>query len=97
MRRHTVVLSLFLVLAVVLTACGGRSQDTRLRMGLLPILDVLPFHIADQKGYFEEQGIQVELVPVKSAQERDALMQAGEIDGMLTDLISIGLFNRDRV
>ncbi|RMF26765.1 MAG: thiamine biosynthesis protein [Chloroflexi bacterium] len=97
MRRPTFVLSLFLVLATILTACGGRPQDTRLRMGLLPILDILPFHIADQKGYFEEQGIQVELVPVKSAQERDALMQAGEIDGMLTDLISIGLFNRDQV
>ena len=97
MRRHTFVLSLFLVLAVVLTACGGRPQETRLRMGLLPILDILPFHIADQRGYFEEQGIQVELVPVKSAQERDALMQAGEIDGMLTDLISIGLFNREQV
>ncbi len=97
MRRHTFVLSLLLVLAVVLTACGGRPQETRLRMGLLPILDILPFHIADQKGYFEEQGIQVELVPVKSAQERDALMQAGEIDGMLTDLISIGLFNREQV
>jgi len=97
MRRHTFVLSLFLVLATILTACGGRPQDTHLRMGLLPILDILPFHIADQKGYFEEQGIQVELVPVKSAQERDALMQAGEIDGMLTDLISIGLFNREEV
>ncbi len=64
-------------------------------MGLLPILDILPFYVAEQKGYFEAEGIKVEFVPVKSAQERDALMQAGEIDGMLNDLISTGLFNRD--
>jgi NitT/TauT family transport system substrate-binding protein len=66
-------------------------------MGLLPILDILPFYVAEQKGYFEDEGINVEFVPVKSAQERDALMQAGEIDGMLNDLISTGLFNRDDV
>ncbi len=67
-----------------------------LRMALLPILDVLPIHVADRNGYFEQVGVQVELVPVKSAQERDALMQAGQVDGMLTDLISPVLFNQDR-
>ncbi len=67
-----------------------------LRMALLPILDVLPIHVADRNGYFEQVGVRVELVPVKSAQERDALMQAGQVDGMLTDLISPVLFNQDR-
>jgi NitT/TauT family transport system substrate-binding protein len=66
-----------------------------LRMALLPILDVLPFHVADQNGFFDEVGVQVELVPVKSAQERDTLMQTGQIDGMLTDLLSPVLFNQN--
>jgi NitT/TauT family transport system substrate-binding protein len=66
-----------------------------LKMALLPILDVLPFHVADQNGYFDQAGVQVELVPVKSAQERDTLMQTGQIDGMLTDLISPILFDQD--
>ncbi|HXV97009.1 MAG TPA: ABC transporter substrate-binding protein, partial [Anaerolineae bacterium] len=39
---------------------------------------------------------QVELIPVKSAQERDALIQAGEIDGQLTDLISTALLDREK-
>lgn len=78
-------------------APGQQAEDTNLKMGLLPILDILPFYVAEQKGYFEAEGINVEFVPVKSAQERDALMQAGEIDGMLNDLISTGLFNRDDV
>jgi NitT/TauT family transport system substrate-binding protein len=65
-----------------------------LRMALLPVLDVLPFHVADQNGYFEQAGVQVELVPIKSAQERDTLMQTGQIDGMLTDLLSPVLFNQ---
>jgi NitT/TauT family transport system substrate-binding protein len=64
-------------------------------MATLPILDVLPFYVADQNGYFDQVGVKVELVPVKSAQERDTLMQTGQIDGMLTDLISPILFDQD--
>jgi NitT/TauT family transport system substrate-binding protein len=91
------VMTVILILTLSLTACGlaPQTEDTHLKMGLLPILDTLPFYVADQEGYFAAQGIQVEFVPVKSAQERDALMQAGELDGMLNDLISTGLFNRD--
>jgi len=85
------------VLLLSLAGCmpGQQAEDTKLKMGLLPILDTVPFYVAEEKGYFKEEGIEVELVPVKSAQERDALMQAGEIDGMLNDLVSTGLFNRD--
>jgi NitT/TauT family transport system substrate-binding protein len=71
------------------------AQVETVRMALLPVLDVLPFHIADQNGYFDQVGVKVELIPVKSAQERDTLMQTGQIDGMLTDLISPVLFNQD--
>jgi NitT/TauT family transport system substrate-binding protein len=64
-------------------------------MALLPVLDVLPFHVAQQNGYFDQVGVQVEFVPVKSAQERDTLMQTGQVDGMLTDLLSPVLFDQD--
>jgi NitT/TauT family transport system substrate-binding protein len=73
----------------------AKQGDVTLRMGLLPILDVLPFYVAEQAGYFEEEGINIELIPVSSALERDQLMLAGEIDGMLNDLISTGIFNQD--
>jgi NitT/TauT family transport system substrate-binding protein len=59
------------------------------------VLDVIPVFIAEQNGYFAEQGIQVEGIPVKSAQERDVLMQTGQVDGMLTDLISNGLLDKE--
>ncbi|NOZ30295.1 MAG: ABC transporter substrate-binding protein [Chloroflexi bacterium] len=92
----------FLLVVLVLVGCAppatpvAPAEDTHLKMGLLPILDVIPFFVAEQKGYFEEQGIQVELVPVKSAQERDTLMQTGQIDGQLNDLISTALFNKEK-
>lgn len=98
-QNWILVITITAIFSLSLAAClpGKKAEDTHLKVGLLPILDILPFHVAEQKGYFEAEGIDVEFVPVKSAQERDALMQAGEIDGMLNDLISTGLFNRDSV
>ncbi len=85
---------------LALAACAVALQpatDKKLKLGLIPVLDVLPFYVAQDQGYFAAENIQVELVPIKSAQERDALMQAGEIDGMLADLISSALLNRETI
>ena len=80
----------------MLTSCGASPvQPTALKIGLLPILDVLPLYVAHDKGYFEAEGIKVELVPAKSAQEQTAMLQAGEIDGSVTDLQTIIIFNRE--
>jgi NitT/TauT family transport system substrate-binding protein len=64
-----------------------------LRMALIPVLDVLPFFIAQENGYFAEEGVAVEFLPVSSALEREQLMAAGEIDGMLTDVIGPAITN----
>lgn len=66
-----------------------------LRMALLPILDVLPFYVAEDKGYFAEEGVEVRAVPVASALERDQLLQSGEVDGMLGELAAAAIFNRE--
>lgn len=65
-----------------------------LRVALLPILDSLPYYVAEEQGYFAAEGVQVEIVPVASGLERDQLMQAGEIDGMLTELPVVANFNK---
>lgn len=97
MRKWIVPLIIALMLLCTFSSVPvAPAEDTHLKMGLLPILDVIPFFVAQQKGYFEQQGITVELIPVKSAQERDTLMQTGQIDGQLNDLISTALFNKDR-
>src|SRR5512139_2463990 len=86
--------------ALLLAALGGcapaKPADNKLKVALIPVLDVLPVFVAEKNGYFAEQGIQVEGVPVKSAQERDVLMQTGQADGMLADLISTALLNQEK-
>ena len=86
------------------TAAATASDATQpvgatetLKLALIPVLDTIPIYIALQNGYFAEQGIAVETVPVKSPQERDVLLQTGQVDGVLTDLQGVGLLNKDAV
>jgi NitT/TauT family transport system substrate-binding protein len=65
----------------------GVATGAALKMALLPVLDVLPFFIAQEQGYFTDEGLSVELIPVSSALEREQLMAASEVDGVLTDVI----------
>lgn len=70
------------------------SRSSPLRVALLPILDVFPFHVAEVQGIFARLGVNVKAVPVASALERDQMMQSGHIDGMLTELNTTAAFNR---
>lgn len=95
MKRSIVIL---VVLAAALGACArAPAQTTTLRIGVLPILEALPMYVAQSQGYFAEEGLQVEFVPAASAAERDQLMQANQIDGMINDLVSVLLYNKDQV
>ncbi|MEK7681302.1 MAG: hypothetical protein AAB369_00570, partial [Chloroflexota bacterium] len=57
MRSKTWSLALFmglLALAVGLAGCATAPAPAKLKVGLLPIIDSLPFYVADQEGYFKE-------------------------------------------
>ena len=73
------------------------NETTTLKIALLPILDAFPYHVARTKGYYDEYGLSVDAVPVASGLERDQLMQSGEIDGMLNEMITTANFNRQRI
>ncbi|RYD01854.1 hypothetical protein N752_28005 [Desulforamulus aquiferis] len=60
---------------------------------MLPIADNLPFWVAEQKGYFKEEGIEVELIAFPSALERDSAFTAKQIDAGIGDLIAVATMN----
>lgn len=95
------LIRLVLLLPFALAACSGGPEPTqgqvRIRIGVLPILDALPMYVAEAQGYFAENGLEVVFIPVASAAERDQLMQAGQIDGMINDLISTMLYNKNQI
>ncbi|TAK36129.1 MAG: hypothetical protein EPO21_04070 [Chloroflexota bacterium] len=74
---------------------ASTAPDLQLRIGLLPIVDVLPIYVADAEGYFKEQKLDVQLTLFSSAMERDSAFQTAQIEGELNDLVSVGLLNKD--
>ena len=80
--------SIFLILVVVLVgACsGGGTKDGEvpdigpITFGYLPLTGYAPTYIAVDKGYFEEEGIQVELQVFKSGALMMPLLATGDLD-----------------
>ncbi|MBT9253129.1 MAG: ABC transporter substrate-binding protein [Brockia lithotrophica] len=61
------------------------------RVGILPTIDAFPLVVAERTGAFTRRGIEVTLVPFQSASERDSAFLAGQIDGMVSDLVAASL------
>ena len=88
------------VLSVILTfassACSQIKSDPTapkaelqaLTLGILPDVDSIPFIIAQEKGFFREQGITIKLEAFKSALERDSALQSGNLDGAVSDVLA---------
>lgn len=110
-KKHLLtVFSTVVVAALLLAACAGSAPapatatpvvatpvPVTIKVALLPIMDGLPIFVALQNGYFEANGVTVELVPVGSAAERDQVIQGGGADAMINDMISTALYNKDKV
>jgi len=93
--RASFLAVLFVILVATQTSCGPQQVPVEtLRFGILPIDKALPLYVAEQEGFFSAQGVKVELVLFSSAVERDAAMQAKQLDGQLGDLFSTALLNQ---
>lgn len=77
-----------LVSLVFAAACGGDTTGRNDAGGGLTTVRVnsvggaadVPLYIAKEKGFFAEEGLQVEFVPVKNTSDLPALLSGGEID-----------------
>jgi len=62
-------------------------------IGVMPDVESIPFIIADKNGYFTKEGVQVKIVPFKSAKDRDSALQSGQLDGVITDILAVVFAN----
>jgi NitT/TauT family transport system substrate-binding protein len=68
------------VLALALPS-GARSADlTTVHLGLVPSMSAAPLFIADQLGYFKQEGLDVQVTTFPSAANMIAPLGAGQLD-----------------
>ena len=89
----------FALFGLLLTGCARTpaTGQAALRVAVIPVLDSLPLHVAQQMGLFEKHGVQVELIPVGSAPERDQLIASNQADGMVNELLTTIFYNQEAV
>ena len=96
-----ILAAFILASSLILTGCKPStpavSGPVTLKLALIPVLEALPLYIAQNKGLFEERGLQVEFIPAASAPVRDQLIASGEVDGMINEVLTTMLNNRDQV
>lgn len=82
MKRTLIIFALLLSIVggVFLVSRDSEQQDEPVKIGYLAIGAGLPLFVAEQKGYFEEEGLNVELIEFKSSNDIASAAVAGRID-----------------
>ncbi len=84
-RSFRLAAAVFLLLPAVLPLSAASPV---LKVGLMPAVDSAPALLAEKLGYFDREGVSVELVVFPNATERQVALQAGAVDGAMTDLVA---------
>ena len=78
MKRITIGLIILGVLA--LSPIGGSAKDEVVKIGHMPLVMSLPTYVAQEKGFFAEEGLKVEIILFKSGTTIVDALVAGRID-----------------
>ncbi|MBF9018882.1 MULTISPECIES: ABC transporter substrate-binding protein [unclassified Oceanispirochaeta] len=86
-RLQAVVLILIGSLSPLSAGGQAESNSEKIRIGVMPDAGALPLLLMED----------VEVLPFMSARNRDAALMAGELDGMMSDLVSVIHFNQNSI
>jgi len=101
LKKAIIYLLVLLLFTGIFTGCGKpektetvNTMNQPLKIGVLFIEDNLQLFLAEAEKRFEKSGLNVELIPFPSAVERDAALQAGQIDGEAADIVAACLLKK---
>jgi len=91
-----IFMATFLTAAAVLCAPApapaDRPEVETVRVLMLPYLDFAPLFIAEEEGYFAEEGLQIEHLKLASSAQAVALLLQGDLD-VAGAVVRVNLFN----
>ncbi len=89
--KRCFLIFILLFLLFIFSLSNAIAEAPTIRVGILPIVESLPFLIAQEKGFFSSRGLKVEIVPFASALERDSAIQSGMIHSAILDILGVSL------
>ena len=79
----------FIAVVTAALTLMGAAEAASLKIGVLPAADAVVLYAAADEGLFRAEGLDVEIVPFKSALEIGAAMRAKRLDGHFGDLMNV--------
>lgn len=93
MKCKKLVATLTLIPTLILAGCSTSSnapeETLSLKIGVMPAVDTAPIYLAEEKGYFDELGLDLTIELFNNAGDRQTALQTYAIDGAMTDLIAV--------
>ena len=93
MKRYSIVSVISLVVimlgCLIMPGISNADKPGHVKIGYIPIGDCLQLYVADGMGYFKEQGISIEKMPMKGGAVIAPAVEAGEIQVGWSNAISI--------
>jgi len=87
--KRTIAITVLIFVSAAITVCPGSAMAAeKMSFGVLPVMQALPLFVAMEKGLFEEEGVDVELISFRSGLEKDAAMAAGQTHGYFGDMLT---------
>jgi NitT/TauT family transport system substrate-binding protein len=95
---------ILLTIALLIQACAPAAPQAapseapaaagpvKLKVAVQPFITFVPYYIAQQEGYFAEQGLEVELVNFEQSEQVVPALASGQVD-VSSGLVSAGMFN----
>jgi len=89
MKRVKSVVVFLIVFVLCLGVTAHATEKPRaFKFGTIPVLQSLPLFVAAEKGFFKEQGLNVDIVLFNSAMEKDIAFTSGQIAGYFGDIMT---------
>ena len=91
MKKSTIlILSFLLISSLIIFHPGGSvlAEVFSLKIGIMPAVDSAPILLAQERGYYADENLEMQIDIYTNAVNRQSALQTGELDGAMTDLIA---------
>lgn len=75
----------------------NKPSGEEFTIGILPAESAIPIILAKENGYFEEEGISVNIQSFASPNDRNVAVQAKELDATIADVMTEATFMQNRI
>ncbi len=71
-----------------------KKEEKIIKIGVLRTADSVPLYVAEEDELFEKYGVHVDLIEFSSASDQSKAIEAGAVDGLMTELILQSLIKK---